>query len=658
MRRRDHRFFSAFLYSLVAVSLVSAGTTVAQAQYAKPSDIPAEAFAALPQVSQLSQSPNGTKVAFMSSIEGRKVMVVQNLDGSDRYIQPPIGEADIFNFRWANDERLLVMYEMTLTRNEYVNFRNTETRLAAINSDGSDFEWIVRASKKKNSAGGRNAKEDVPMWQTDIIDMLPDEPNHILLSLDGDFNNQSEIRKIDIRNGRYKELEDGFRGVQSWKADRSGEPRFGWGVYEQERVAYWKNPEGGWVQVTNQDWYQKYPIFGFAEDGEHMLVSATSQSGKTGVYRLHVPSGKILDEVFSHPDVDIDYVRYDRSYRQVVGVGYTDDMLKFHYLHRGRAGLMRAMRKALPGLELDIVDFDHANGRYLLEGYSDTEPGVYFQYDRKAKSLVQVAESRPGIQADLMSETQAVSIAASDGTVIPSYLTIPIGAEPSNLPAVVLVHGGPWGARDDKQWDYWTQFLASRGYAVLRPNFRGSSGYGTAFQRAGYQQWGGLMQRDVEDATQHMIDEGIFDANRICIAGASYGGYAAMMGLIQNPELYRCGVTVNGAVNLPRLKSADSTFWGSRNWLQRVGLKDHDLEDVSPFHQVKQILRPALVMASKDDTRLRIVDSENFYGRLKDVSPESEYVEIEDGGHGMDTAASRLTKLKAMEAFLAKHIGE
>lgn len=200
-----------------------------------------------------------------------------------------------------------------------------------------------------------------------------------------------------------------------------------------------------------------------------MLVSATSPSGKTGVYRLHVPSGQILDEVFSHPDVDIDYVRYDRSLRQVVGVGYTDDMLKFHYLHRGRAGLMRAMRKALPGYELDIVDFDHANGRYLLKGFSDTEPGAYFQYDRKAKSLVQLAESRPGLPADLMSETKAVNITATDGTVIPSYLTIPMGADPSNLPAVVLVHGGPWGARDDKQWDYWTQFIASRGYAVLRP---------------------------------------------------------------------------------------------------------------------------------------------------------------------------------------------
>lgn len=644
------------LFTSVFVSL-NGGSALAQS-YAKPSDIPAEAFATLPQVSQLSQSPDGNKVAFMSSIEGRKVMIVQNLDGSDRYIQPPIGEADIFAFRWANPERLLVMYELALTRAEFVSFRNTESRLAAVNADGSDFEWIVRASKKKNSAGGRNAKEDVPMWQTDIIDMLPEEPNHILLSVDGDFNNQDEIRKIDIRNGRFKELEDGFRGVQRWKTDANGEPRFGWGVWRQESTAYWKNADGGWVQVTNQDWYNKYPIFGFDGDGEHMLVSATSNSGKTGVYRLHVPTGQIIDEVYSHPDVDIDYVRYDRSGRKVVGVGFTEDFLKFHYLDRRRAGLMRAMRKALPGYELDIVDFDHANGRYLLLAYNDTEPGAYFQYDRKAKKLIQVAASRPGLPADMMAPTQRITVTAKDGTEVPAYLTLPVGSEPSNLPAVVLVHGGPWGTRDDSSWDYWTQFLASRGYAVLRPNFRGSSGYGNKFERAGFQQWGGLMQRDVEDATAQMIADGTFDAGRVCIAGASYGGYAAMMGLIQNPDLYQCGVSVNGAVNLPRLKSADSTFWGSRNWLSRIGLKNKDLEDVSPFHQVGKITRPALVMASKDDTRLRIVDSRNFYNRLKDGNPDSAYVEIEDGGHSMDTAASRLSKLKAMEAFLAKHIGQ
>ena len=132
-----------------------------------------------------------------------------------------------------------------------------------------------------------------------------------------------------------------FEASSTGKTDANGEPRFGWGVWNQEQVAYWKNPEGGWVQVTNQDWFNKYPIFGFDGDGEHMLVSATTGSGKTGVFRLNIPSGQVVDEVYSHPDVDIDYVRYDRSGRKVVGVGFTEDLLKFHYMHRGRAGLMR-----------------------------------------------------------------------------------------------------------------------------------------------------------------------------------------------------------------------------------------------------------------------------------------------------------------------------
>lgn len=657
MRLRDHRFFSAFLYSFVAVSMVSASTSVAQAQYAKPSDIPAEAFAALPQVSQLRQSPEGDKVAFMSSIEGRKVMVVQNLDGSDRYIQPPIGEADIFNFSWANNERLLVMYEMTLVRNEFVSFRNTETRLAAVNADGSDFEWIVRASKMKNSAGGRNKKERIPMWQTEVIHMLPDEPNHILLSVDGDFNSRDEIRKIDIRNGRFKDLEDGFRGVQHWMSDGSGEPRFGWGVFQEQQIAYWKNQEGGWVQVTNTDWYKNYDFFGLDETGEHMYLYAPSPTGTQGVFRLHIPTGEIIDEVLTKESVNVDRLRRTRHTRGLVAVGFTEDLTEYHYLDRRYAGLHRAMTKALPGYKLQIVDFDHEVGRYLIYAYNQKQPGLYFQYDRKAKRLIQVGEQRPGLSEDLMADTQRLDIPMTDGSTIPAYLTLPLGEEAANLPTIVLVHGGPY-ARDDASWDYWAQFLAARGYAVLKPNFRGSDGYGTAYMHAGYNQWGGLMQRDVADATKHLIDSGVADAGRICIAGASYGGYAAMMGLIQDPDLYQCGVSVNGAVNLPRLKSADGRFWGRKEWLDSIGLEGHDLKDVSPFHQVKKISRPALVMASKDDTRLRIVDSENFYGRLKDVSPESEYVEIEDGGHGMDTAASRLTKLKAMEAFLAKHIGQ
>lgn len=643
-------------FSIVGAILSMGVAGVVHAQsYQSPADVPAEVFAALPQVSQLRQSPSGEKLAFISSIQGRKVVVVQNLDGSDRYIQPPIDDADIFAFRWANAERLLVMYELTVTRNEYLISTRTETRLAAVNADGSDFAWIVRPSPIKNGSG-RGAVHDNPMWQHNIIDMLKNEPNHILLSLDGDFNDQHEIRKVDIRNGKFRLLEDGFRGVQDWLTDTSGEPRFGWGVWKEQRIAYWKNAEGGWIQVTNKDWYKNYDFFGLDDTPDHMMLYAPSSTGTRGVYRLNIPSGEIVEEVYTHASVDVNRIYRPRDTGQIVGVGYTEDLDEIKYLDRKRAGLQRAMKKALAGYNVNIVDFDHEIGRYMLFAYNDTEPGIYFQYDRKAKKLAQVTATRPAVPVDLMAPTQRVDIAARDGETIPSYLTLPIGRQPQNLPAVVLVHGGPH-ARDDASWDYWAQFLASRGYAVLKPNFRGSDGYGPDYLQAGYNQWGGLMQQDVTDATQTMIDQGVFNPDRICIAGASYGGYAAMMGLIQTPDLFQCGVTVNGAVNLPRLKNADGVYWGTDVWLDRIGLDGADLKDVSPFHQVEKIARPVLVMASRDDTRLRIVDSENFYGRLKKKNKSSRYVEIRDGGHSMDTAASRLIKLNEMEAFLAEHIG-
>ena len=656
MHLQDYRFFSLFLITFFTTSSLIITPARAQEAYSKPSDIPAEAFAALPQADNLKQSPNGDKVAYMSSVQGRKVIIFQNTDGSNRYIQPPIGKADLSEFYWANNNRLLMVYEMTEIRNEYLSFRNTESRLAAVNADGSDFEWIVRPSRMKNSAKGRFANHDIPMFQNNIVDMLPDEPNHILLALDGDFNGQNEVRRVDIRDGKFKNVTDGFRGVQNWYTDGSGELRFAWGVWRETDVAMWKDPEGHWVSVADQDWYRSYGFWGLDATGNQMIVYAPADPGTQGVFKLDIATGTIVEEVFTHSEVNVDQLVRTRDRSQIVGVGYTVDNTEYHYTDRKRAGLHRAMKKALAGYHVEIVDFDHAAGKYLLFAYNEVQPGIYVQYDRKAKKLMQVATTYPGLEEGLMAQTQRINIPTSDNNQIPGYLTLPVGAEAKNLPLVVLVHGGPY-ARDDASWDYWAQFLASRGYAVLKPNFRGSDGYGRQFLSAGYNQWGGLMQRDVADATKFLIEQGIADSDRICIAGASYGGYAAMIGLIQNQDLYQCGVTVNGAVNLPRLKSADSAFWGRQDWLDSIGLEGHDLEDVSPFHQVKQITRPALVMASKDDTRLRIVDSENFYGRLKDVSPKSEYVEIEDGGHSMDTAASRLTKLKAMEAFLEKHIG-
>lgn len=290
---------------------------------------------------------------------------------------------------------------------------------------------------------------------------------------------------------------------------------------------------------------------------------------------------------------------------------------------------------------------------------SDTSSGEYFLYDRPNRSLQFVAAMRPDVDPSLMASTEPVTIPVRDGSTIPGYLTKPHGKDLKNLPTIILPHGGPYGVRDNARWDYEAQFYASRGYLVLKPNFRGSGGYGSAFQAKGANQWGGLMQDDVTDATKWLVDQEYADPERVCIVGSSYGGYAALMGTIKEPGLYKCAISLNGVANLVKIKRDDkrNTIGGS-SWTKRMGLKDVEDELVSPHHQAERVSAPVLLMATQDDARVPWTQSSEMHKRLKKSGKESEFVKIEEGTHYMVTAKSRLVALKAAEAFLAKHIGE
>nr|WP_281501521.1 alpha/beta fold hydrolase [Kordiimonas laminariae] len=252
-----------------------------------------------------------------------------------------------------------------------------------------------------------------------------------------------------------------------------------------------------------------------------------------------------------------------------------------------------------------------------------------------------------------------VNITARDSINIPSFLTFPAGKEDTkSLPAIILPHGGPFGVRDDAHWDYWAQFYASRGYIVLQPNFRGSGGYGRTHRYSGFNQWGGKMQDDLTDATKWLISEGYADPERICIVGGSYGGYASLMGLITEPDLYKCAISINGVTNLPRIKRDDkNNSIGGRNWIKRMGLDGVDDEQVSPYHRAQEIKVPVMLISAEDDTRVSYRQSGQMHTRLRELGKDSTYIKLDDGGHSLVTAKARHTLLTETEKFLQKHIG-
>ena len=642
-------FFALALFAFFGGATWAANTeaatpaTVAQ----NPADIPVEVFAALPSVSRAKISPNGKVIAYFLAREGRRHLVIQNLDGSDTKIIPPWHEKLDFNsVFWKSDDMLLFRVSLTLNRYEF-HGKSHETRMLSFDLETDNFKWL-----------GKPKRQDRLSQLERVVDYLSTEPNHVLIEMDFKLDGSPAVYRVNVNNGRRKIYKPGKKGINDWYADQNANIRLGVGYRSRSSKfnATFKNADDKWVDLKKMDWYKHFDIEGFSSDPNIIFVTGQSPHGTKGLYKLDVQSGEIVEKVFSHENVDVAGIYEHPDTGRFAGISYIDDFYRVNFQNESLKILQRSLNKALPNTVNSIVSKSRVNDQYLILIKSDTNPGDYYIYDRPERKMDWVLSVRGSIDENLMAPTKAVSIPVRDGTDIPGYLTIPKGTEAKNLPTIILPHGGPT-ARDTADWDYEAQFYASRGYMVLKPNFRGSSGYGPAFKRAGKKQWGGLMQDDVTDATKWLITEGMADPKRICIVGSSYGGYAALMGAIKEPGLYSCAISVNGVTDLRRIKENDRSFVGGRAWTKNMGLTGSEDKLVSPYHRAKDIGAPVLLISSKDDARVPYKHSKDMHKKLKKLGKDSTYTLIKNGGHSMVTAKSRLIMLQETEKFLAKHNG-
>jgi dipeptidyl aminopeptidase/acylaminoacyl peptidase len=292
--------------------------------------------------------------------------------------------------------------------------------------------------------------------------------------------------------------------------------------------------------------------------------------------------------------------------------------------------------------------------------------GGYYVFTPAEERITQIALRYPELQsADQGAERQAINYPARDGVRIPAYLTLPPSGVRQNLPLVLLVHGGPH-ARDDFSFDWWSAFLASRGYAVLQPNFRGSSGYGHAWEEAGKRQWGALMQTDVEDGVAALGRAGIIDPARVCIVGASYGGYAALAGATLTPERYRCAASIAGVSDLERMLRATERQTGGDDtmtsdwWRASIGDREEDRERiraVSPANLADSVQIPVLLIHGVDDTVVPIDQSHLMRDRLRSAGKDVRFVELRGDDHWLSDAPTRTQMLRELETFLAANLG-
>ncbi len=465
----------------------------------------------------------------------------------------------------------------------------------------------------------------------------------------------------------------GRRGAQHYMVDQQHVIRFASGNdnVTNEPTASYFGGDKKWHNAYNLDWYKKgfYPV-AFTEDPLKAIVKGPTKYGTRGFFYMNLDTGEVLKEIFAHEKVDASHLVYASQTAESpenlqtaggkpVAVAYYDGGFKLHYFSKYHAKLQAFVDRTLPETSNYIVSQSKAAKRYIIKTYSDTDAGVFYMLDMKAKALNPLGEAMPGMMPSQMSHMTNITIKARDDFDIPSLLTIPKDTDDKKLPMVIMVHGGP-PAHYVNRFNAQVQLLASRGYAVLQPNFRGSTGFGRKHRSRGRHQWGGTMQDDVTDATRWAIDEGIADPDRICIVGGSYGGYAALMGVIKQQGLYKCAVSVNGVANLLDMKATDTynnTIGGSY-WAKSMALEGVNDKEVSPYHQASKISAPILLVAAEDDQRVPTRQSRQMHDRLRKLGKLSKYIELDEGGHGLDTASSETAYFKALIRFLDQQLAD
>lgn len=644
-------------FALCSVFLVVSGLGAVSALAAPP---PAEAFGKRPLISDVSMSPDGTHYAALQWINGKKTLVVFNMYAktpSEQVRKMTLDieggvEEKVETLSWLNNETLGLVYEFEGTRG---GTPVLETRLGAVKKDLSKMWQVPHPIKHATWP---------TQFQHRILDYIDDDPEHILMPLDREGRGwQRKVYKVKISNGTIaKIVTDGDQKVGRYLVDQQGQVRLGVSGSRDGPVVYYREQgKSRWrvLYEANDDEELEFWPIAFASDPNRLFVGRTSKKGFDEVLEYDMVSRSIVRQVFALPGVDIDGIARDHYTRQVTGFHYARDYARMEYIDSDLYNIQTTLDRLLPDTQNWITSYDRARSMFIVKSSSPKHPGTYYMYLRNGNRVVKLFDSNAVALNPLdLGEMKRINYTARDGTTIPAYLTTPPHGE-APFPLVVMPHGGPT-ARDYLGWDHWVQFLASRGYAVLQPNFRGSTGFGDAYMKAGFRQWGLLMQDDVTDGARAMIDQGIANPERMCIVGGSYGGYAALMGAVVTPDLFQCAVSFAGVSNIDKLIAQGKRYQGFNENPPNVGSRRDDrdqLRDTSPINNIDAIKIPILLVHGDRDLSVDILQSKWMAKALKKAGKPYKFVIFKEGNHHLELERHRLSFLREMESFLEEHIG-
>lgn len=621
---------------------------------------PIEAYGELPRVRNMTLSPDGSQVAFLTRSEGGDLVTLFDVASRKLSHRVRLDEISTRNIWFADNQHLIILASDTM---QSISVRGKYEFSAAIslNLDNNELVWLLMKTRGLypfQTGLGRvvgHSQKDV-VYMPAYMGEQGTDPTY-------------DLMRVDLDNGRGRRHKRGTDDTVDWLVDTDGVVMAREDYNNRTNLYEIQTYVSGRRETIYETESERIPfsLVGVKADRSALiLVDADTEEGLyDDMFEMDF-EGNVTAANLGRPGKDIEHIFSDPN-RFVSGVEYSGESPSYFFFDPEVDADVTAMVNKWPGSSVHVQSWsdDWSRILYLVDRPGST--GQYIIQDRATGELIGIADQRPSIPSEAIADVYVIEYPARDGLTIPAILTWPSGSTEAarrNLPLIVMPHGGP-ASHDTVTFDWMAQYFANRGYLVLQPNFRGSTGYGNEFLYAGYGEWGRKMQDDITDGVRALVKDGFADPDRVCIVGASYGGYAALAGGAYTPDLYNCVVAIAPVTDLPRMihdveRERGRDHWAVNYWEELIGdprAERDKLLEISPVAAAANFTAPVLLIHGIDDTIVPVNQSKRMERALKSEGKPVDFVRLKSEDHWLSDGDTRITTLHAASEFVDAHIG-
>ncbi|MER3523462.1 MAG: peptidase S9 [Ignavibacteria bacterium] len=637
------------LRKIVPAALILLGLTIQGAAQVPPI-IDREMFFGDPEISGAQISPDGKYISFIKPFRNVRNIWVKERSQPFENARPLTADTSrpITSYFWSRDSKFIL----------YVQDKGGDENFRIYAVDPQADGDPVPPSKDLTPMGKVRAV---------IYDVPRKTPDEIIIGLNDRDPALHDVYRLTISTGQRTLLRKNEENIASWVIDLDGNLRLALRQTDDGGTEILKIDAEKLVSIYRVTAEETASPYRFFPDGNrfYLVTNKGASLDKTQLEVFDLRTAKTM-VVERDPQNEVDFggAIFSERTDELQATYYIGDKERVYPKTKQFKEDFAKLKKAVPEGRLGILSRTDDENLWMVSVSSDVDPGSTYLFDRTTGKAVLLYKSRPNLPTEHLAPVKPIRYKARDGMTIPAYLTLPQGVAPKKLPVIMFIHGGPW-ARDYWSYNPYVQFFANRGYAVLQPNFRGSTGYGKKFLNAGNKQWGtGAMQHDITDGVRYLIERGIADPKRVGICGGSYGGYVTLAGLAFTPDLYAAGFSIVGPSNIITLLNSIPPYWAPLQKMFKVRVGDKDdpkeremLERQSPLNAATNIKAPLFVVQGANDPRVKKAESDQIVAALRDLGRQVEYIVAPDEGHGFAGKENRLAMTVAMENFFAKHLG-